>query len=417
MERKGYNPNFIDPEIEVPLPKFAPSVSDAVLRNDDLREGIYADYIHYSVVMNRKTRQLVYAASNIDQNQDITYPHDRSWRTDSNVGEENQLDDPDYYDNPWDKGHMVMRDNNNWGRDEQEAKLANDDTYWYTNAAFQHKNLNRDEWKALEMHIGKGWILDENGKLCVFTGPIHLDDDRYYTRNWDKQIRIPSGFFKVVVFKSSATGKMATKAFHLYQEESVIANQRGSKHLKQEKFIKQQVSLTEITELTGLVFSDSLYNSNPLLFKKEGNEEAASALNVTSFPERITVIKSSDLIDDDTTRTTEINTENRSIIINAMMVNPTGSDKKGEWISIQNISNKNVQLSGWTLVDDKNRSISLSGTVQTGQTKRIRMEDADGNIKLTNTGGAIKLMTKDNQLMDVFRYVKEDVREGMAVIR
>ena len=410
-----YDPHFIDPEIEVPLPMLGPSISDAVLRND--REGIYADYIHYSIVMNRQTRQLVYAASNIDQNKDIDYPHSRSWRTDKNVGADFQLDNLDYYDNPWDKGHMVMRDNNNWGDTKQEAKLANDDTYWYTNAAFQHKNLNRDEWKALETHIGKGWILDENGKLCVFTGPIHLDDDRYYTRDWEHQVRIPSGFFKVVVFKSAATGKMATKAFQLYQEESVIANQRGSKHLKEDKFVKQQVSLTEITELTGLVFADEMYDTNPLLYKQEGNEALASDLNVVDFPERITVIKSSDLIDDGTTRVTEVPRFRRSVLINAMMVNPVGSDAKGEWISIQNISNGSIKLDGWILEDDRNRKIELSGTIQSGQAKRIMIKDSGRTIKPTNTGGAVKLMTGDNQHMDVFRYIKEDVREGLAVVR
>ncbi|HIG39035.1 MAG TPA: hypothetical protein EYQ14_00585 [Gammaproteobacteria bacterium] len=36
----------------------------------------------------------------------------------------------------------------------EQNQKANDDTFFYTNAAFQHKFFNQDEWLKLEKFVG-----------------------------------------------------------------------------------------------------------------------------------------------------------------------------------------------------------------------------------------------------------------------
>ena len=62
---------------------------------------------------------------------------------------------------------MVMRSNTAWGATIDEAQIADDDSYFYTNAAFQHMNLNRDEWVGLEEDVERKFSDDANDKLCI----------------------------------------------------------------------------------------------------------------------------------------------------------------------------------------------------------------------------------------------------------
>ena len=47
----GYDPNFL--AVPVPLPDFSPALAGDVLRKPDLRDGVYADYVNYTVAMHR----------------------------------------------------------------------------------------------------------------------------------------------------------------------------------------------------------------------------------------------------------------------------------------------------------------------------------------------------------------------------
>ena len=143
---------------------------------------------------------------------------------------------------------MVQMDNSNWGETENNRRLANDDTFFYTNASFQHENFNRDEWLALEKYFG-GFEEDLTNKLCVFTGPIHLEYDRFYTRNWHDSVRIPSGFFKIICYQDKDSQQLATKAFILFQDDDMKKDRKGGSKLK---FTNYQVTISEIEELTGL---------------------------------------------------------------------------------------------------------------------------------------------------------------------
>ncbi len=66
--QKGYDTDFIGDGINIPLPSVSQSLSHSVLRKaGSLRDDIYSDHLHFSLVMNKHTRQLIYSAYNIDQ--------------------------------------------------------------------------------------------------------------------------------------------------------------------------------------------------------------------------------------------------------------------------------------------------------------------------------------------------------------
>ena len=92
----GYDPTFIGDGINIPLPKFSPSLSHSVLRKPDtLRQDIYSDHLHFTIVMNEHNRQLIYSAYNIDQTQfrdKVKGEGKRSWRNAKDIGADYQLD-------------------------------------------------------------------------------------------------------------------------------------------------------------------------------------------------------------------------------------------------------------------------------------------------------------------------------------
>ncbi len=412
---KGYNPTFIGQgKFECPFPKFSPKLQGAVLKGNELRNEIYLDYEHYTVVMNKTTRQLIYAASNIDQKEAITVIRKQSkgWDTDSRIADTYQLDNRYYKNNDWDRGHMVQRENNCWGKDFGQALLANNDTFFYTNAAFQHKYFNQDEWLKLEKFIGH-WTEDTTDKLCVFTGPVHFPFDRQYARTWHDTVRIPSAFFKIVCYE--ANGEFQTRAFMLYQDNEFIGNKK--KGAGAIKLVNYQVSVTEIMELTGIEFDQKIVQSNPLYYAPEQLEDPNLVIN--SFPERIPVDSVEDVVSSYTkTRVTqEAKEEDKTVAIAAAMVNPTGRDEiMNEWITILNISNNEVILDGWKLEDHKGRTIPLEGILEDGNSKKIFIKDYK-TIRLPNTGGTIILKNDKNEVVDRESYVAAETKVENKAIR
>ncbi|NER83292.1 MAG: endonuclease, partial [Leptolyngbya sp. SIO1D8] len=143
----GYDPDFLGQT--VPLPDFSPSLIGFVLNKPELVDSVYAHYHNYTVAMNKDLRTPLFAALNIDQAKIHQVNRIDDWRIDTRIGAENQLNNDYYFSNPWDRGHLARRSSAAWGDSRREAKLAADDTFYYSNAALQHGNFNQDEWLAL----------------------------------------------------------------------------------------------------------------------------------------------------------------------------------------------------------------------------------------------------------------------------
>ncbi len=258
--RYGYSENFIANDTIVPLPKVSPECQDDVLFKDELREGFIVDYVHYSVVMNKQTKQAFFSAANIDQKR-YKSVSDRKWFTDSRVGHKNQIPPIAYKHNPWDRGHLTRRAIIAWGS-KYEAKKASLDSCSYANACFQHENFNQDEWKKPE-EIAYDFSEDSNNRLCVFTGPIFSELDRYYTLRGIEPVRIPSAFWKLILYKGKTSRKLETRGFIMYQDEEFLRDKMGRYNIDIKNY---QVTTTEIESLTGLEFGQDVFDTNPLFY-------------------------------------------------------------------------------------------------------------------------------------------------------
>lgn len=267
--RKGYDEAFLGDGITVPMPTVSLEWEDDVLHSDRLRDRFIADYIHYSVVMSQFNKQAFFSAANLDQ-EAYKSVSGRDWFVDPRIGLENQVGPKAYQNNPWDRGHLTRRSAVTWGST-YEAKRASNDSCSYANASMQHENFNQDEWRVPEKVV-QYFDRDKNDKLCVFTGPVFTETDRWYLRRGQTEaVRIPSAFWKVVAYIGKESGSLECQAYVLYQDDRFLADKRGRHNIDIHNY---QVTITEIEQMTGLEFPESLYNSNPLYFypRKDINE-------------------------------------------------------------------------------------------------------------------------------------------------
>ena len=271
--RKGFNPRFLG--FSLPMPEPQNTIIRNVLTVDG--GGHELKYHHYSVIMNKARRLAYVSAVNIKSG--ARFHHKREggdkWYFDPRVGEEFQAGNEFYADNPMDRGHLTRRADAAWGETEEEARIANDDTFHWTNCAPQHEVYNQSTraeqrglllWGTLENHIAaqvEGGI----GKLSVFNGPIFRDRGSAKDRP-HRGLPVPKEFWKVIAYRRDDR-KPAAVAFILSQQ-SLIRN------LPEEEFEVGpykpfQVKIRDIEHKTKLDFGD-LYKADPL--ERPGTEEA-----------------------------------------------------------------------------------------------------------------------------------------------
>lgn len=115
----------------------------------------------------------------------------------------------------------------------------------------------------------------------------------------------------------------------MLQDNQALADKEGRRTFTNQRY---QVSVTEIEELTGLIFPSQVPETNPLFFND--NSEARERLSVSSFPERIEVDSPQEMVG---TRTPREMVKEREIdiFIAAALVNaPEADERFGEWVSI-----------------------------------------------------------------------------------
>lgn len=402
----GYDPDFL-PE-RVPLPEFRAELAGDVLRRPELREGVFADYVNYTVAMHGPFRTPLFAALNVDQGLHKTTDSHGDWRIDSRIGAEYQLDNGYYSDNPWDRGHLARRATAAWGETLKAAQRADADTYFYSNAALQHRNLNQDEWLALE-----DWVLrldlDEGDKFSVISGPVFGDFMRTIRPERRAAAYIPSAFFKIVFFMNKQS-QLDVRAFLMPQDEQAMRDRRGRRMFDHQIY---QVSVAEIEEKTGLDFPEVIPRRNPIY---RWDSDRARACNVTEFPERREVDGPPDIIrEEDETRPIRFADEEVDVYIAAAMVNPDGPERDGEWVSIANLGARAVAIDGWRLIDDKRRERALSGTIQPGEAVAIR--PLSPLILANDRNAFIQLIDADARQIDRVPYTKEQAeRPGTPIV-
>ncbi|MFS1512178.1 DNA/RNA non-specific endonuclease [Chengkuizengella sp. SCS-71B] len=257
MLKKGFDPNFLGNDYIIPIPRLIDQT-----KLDALNCGELFHYTHFSLVMNKRRRFLIYGANNIDKNTMKNVSRKDDWHFCNRMGVENQIGNEFYRNNPWDRGHMVRRRDVCWGSLE-EAKQANFDSFCWGNIVLQHGEINQGIWNQIE-----NWILelDDNylKKLSIFTGPIFTDHDREYCgedRKLGCGIQIPAGFWKAM-FYINKKKELRSLAFVVKQDDFWF-NEYGKLFKTIENY---QVSLNMVSQISGVEFEDVLYDTNPLFF-------------------------------------------------------------------------------------------------------------------------------------------------------
>ena len=385
-----YDKNFLG--VALPLPGFTPArVADIVASTPLLPDGV-ATYPNYAVVTDKKFRAPAFAVLHLDQTALKKTTRSDKWQIDSRVGADAQLD-KSYYDgkdNPWDKGHLADRESAGWGATSAIAQASADQTFYFANACLQHKNLNEDEWLALEMWVLK-LNLAKHGKLAVFTGPIFADHPRIVTPPGRAAATVPAGFFKVACFVNATTNQLDVRAFIIYQDAEALLNLQGRKTFN---YTKYQVTVTEIERLTELRFPDVVREKNPLLFHP--NPAAGKKLNIKSFPERVDINQPSDIVHHDTPRM-HVADDSVEVYIAAALISPAGGGE--EWVSLANYEQQAISLAGWKLVDRAGHELKLSGNLPAGGSMVLRGAKLRP-IRLPDTGGVLTLLNAQGDRID-----------------
>ncbi len=219
--RAGYDTAFLgDDALLAPWPG-VPADLEALLATpsdaaDDNPNEIR--YTHFGVKYRSDRRQPLMTAVNIDGAASVKIKRDDDkWFFDLRIPLSQQLTRHDYDDPEIDRGHMVRREDPNWG-DEATARQANDDTFHYVNAALQTSRLNQGKqlWQGLE-----NYLLDsartEGFRLCVFTGPVFRPDDPLV----EDGLQVPLEFWKVAVMVDAETGGLHATAYLLSQGQLI----------------------------------------------------------------------------------------------------------------------------------------------------------------------------------------------------
>lgn len=265
----GYDSQFLLGCV-IPLPELTDPV-----RASAFNEGQPVGHTRFSLVFNEERGLAAVTAHNIDGASLIpegVVPYRRQFRFDPEVPSGLQIDnDRGYRNNPYDRGHLVRRRALHWG-DESTARRADNESFFWTNIAPQHENLNQTAWARIE-----DWMLEladrAEQRASVFTGPVFTVYDPPLQNQPDEEpILIPGGFWKIISIKHG--GQLRAAAFLTWQRDF------GSTDPVQFDPVLEQVRITTIEYLTGLNFV-ALRDADPLRFGEELEEVPRRSAVVT----------------------------------------------------------------------------------------------------------------------------------------
>ena len=251
----GFKKDFLGLNKEIAYPSM-----EEGLKFDALNYGQVYDFTHFSLVMNRKLKSAIYVAYNIDKKSERAVRRNNYWHYDEHIGEENQIGNKFYKNNPWDRGHLARRKSLCWGS-KKEAIKANYDSFCWANITLQHKDINQGNWGQLEEWVYEKLSLESsNNKLSVFTGPIYgIDSIEYCGSNTflGCGVFIPSGFFKVICYVDK-NDKLSTISFIIRQQKYLnIGILSLTENLK-----VYEVSIKKIMEETKIIFPENIVKSD-----------------------------------------------------------------------------------------------------------------------------------------------------------
>ncbi len=288
--RKGYDPKFLDQndrKFEVLVPTVKSERDNELLKGKNSKPRVLK-YHHYELVMNKKRRLQMWSAVNVDYDPDLKSKGDRKsfgsdkWIPDPRIPAKVQLMDAEFYKpaENIDRGHIVRREDNAWGHTDEEIEFSNSDTFHWTNCAPQHEAFNQSApgkndatylgmkglWGDFENHVQKN-LGGDSTRACILSGPVLDDKDPSKNFGFGK-IKYPLCFWKIIAVATAEDGTRKLTVFGFLLSQRDVVKEFGIE-FKPGRFKKYQTSLTNITEMSGVVFDKSLYDADVMIGESE----------------------------------------------------------------------------------------------------------------------------------------------------
>lgn len=282
--RSGYDPDFLGAgKFRVAWPKLPQDIAEALVKPSDATKAQPNElrYTNFGVLFSRTFKLPVVTAVNINGKESVRIKRgDDKWFRDGRIELALQHGQEGYKDQEIDRGHMVRREDPNWGK---LAKRADLDTFHYTNSAPQHSRLNQGKelWQGLENYILDSARTD-GFKACVFTGPVYSEDDEFFK---PENIRVPLEFWKVVAMIDADRKKLHATAYLLSQGQLIrkLLEKRSKAEAIEGVVLGAyrtfQISIADLEEATDYDFG-VLRKADPLAATTAGKEAAAAAVPI-----------------------------------------------------------------------------------------------------------------------------------------
>lgn len=236
--RDGYTAGFLG-EFVVPWPRPRGRRAHDVTPVPDTNDNLLR-YTNFSVMMSSSRRIALCVGVNISGAESVKIERgDDQWFFDGRLPVEAQIGEDLYADNLLDRGHLVRREDPNWGG---AAETANADTFHFTNCTPQMAAFNQRTWLSLEDYVLKNTRRWQE-RVTVFSGPVFGDNDLVY-----REVPIPSAYWKVVAFLRD-DGRPSATAYMIEQTGELSSLEVGFGAFK-----TYQRSISRIEALTDLDF-------------------------------------------------------------------------------------------------------------------------------------------------------------------
>lgn len=244
--RRGFDPAFLGPDrsVRVGLPQLSPKIRKATFVTAPGSRGTkryLLNYEHFSLAMHAERGMAVFTAVNLDGSQEVRLKRLADpWAKDPRIPAGVQIGGDLYAGNELDQGHLVRRLDPMWG---PTARLAERDTFFYTNCTPQYSSFNRALWAELEDYLLDNAQTD-GFRACVFTGPVLADDDPVF-----KEVALPRAYWKVAAMLRADSHELSATAYVVSQADLISNLEFVYGQCK-----TYQVPIAKVETLTGLNF-------------------------------------------------------------------------------------------------------------------------------------------------------------------
>lgn len=166
---------------------------------DTLSSEIYRR-ICYTISYNNTTRQPNWAMWQLTGNHVVQRKKEvwNEYHEDIEIKNKYRATLADYASSGYDRGHMCPGGDCNWNDEGRE------ETFLLSNMCPQNPNLNRGDWKEIEIACRK-WA-QTYGSVFIVCGPIFLKSQEH-ERIGPNKIPVPEAFFKVILCPDSISPK------------------------------------------------------------------------------------------------------------------------------------------------------------------------------------------------------------------